>query len=345
MAKIGDHKNLKRVLDTLKPEIKRALPGDCGIDAETFCRQIETAFRQSRDLYECAEGAVQQAVIVAAEVGLELNTKRGHAFLTPRKSKDKTKTYCVYIQGWRGLMHLARQSGLVVGLNAQIIYDGEPYAYQQGSSPRLDHTPAIEASKRVTPVACYAVLFMVKGPPLIEVMPWDDVMDIRRSSGGFLWKDHEGEMARKTPIRRVFKYGPDGLLPDASYRALAVEDNQVYSSTEDRIAAATDATDADLGDALDAAGGGGTDAAENGGERPGTEGLGGEPEAAELAPGRAAPDFSHVDDKTLAAMLTGCRNELKEIQSFDPPGDDAELATCKAKLSALLAEQGRRVEK
>ena len=331
---IGNHESLKAMLaGKFRTEIERALPADCGIDADTFCRQIETAFRQNKDLYACTAGAVQQAIIVAAQVGLELNTKKGHAFLTPRLSKKTGNTACVYIQGWRGLMHLARKSGIVTSVNAQIIYANEKYHVQQGTDPRVDHTQNLDPDKRGKPIAAYAVLFQTVAPPVVEVMPWADILDIKNRCGGFLWKDNEGEMGRKTPVRRAFKYGPDGLLPDASYRALALEDNEVYGSPEKRIAQATAETEDDFAAALDDAGGGGDDPAPTA-----------EPEPSSTAPAPPASDYSGLDDGTLAAMIKGAQADIEEARSFGVPPDDAQLAKGKRELAGLLAEKARRNE-
>ena len=135
------------------------------------CR-VPVGFRQNRQLYWCPQRSVQEAVVVAAEVGLEMNTKRGHAFITPRpkyeRGAEKTEANlgscpCIYIQGWRGLMFLARTSGLVTGLNAQIIYANEKYSIQQGTEPRLEHIQNPDTETRGKPIAAYAVLFLSPG--------------------------------------------------------------------------------------------------------------------------------------------------------------------------------------
>ncbi len=108
------------------------------------------------------------------------------------------------------MIDLARRSGQIVSLNAYCVYQKDDFKYTLGLDPNIVHAPSDEADRGpVTHV--YAVAKLVGGGVQFEVMSRPEIEKIRgQSKAGKSepWVSHWEEMAKKSVIRRLFKYLP-----------------------------------------------------------------------------------------------------------------------------------------
>lgn len=200
-----------------KKQIEAALPKH--MTADRLLRIVMTEIRKTPKLKQCTIESLFGSVIQCAQLGLEPGSALGHAYLLPydksvnKGTRDKpvwTKiTECQLIIGYRGMIDLSRRSGQIISINAQMVYENDKFAFEYGLNERLVHAPNL--SNRGKPIAAYAVAKLQGGGYQFEVMPISEINKIRDASKAAKngpWVEHYDEMARKTVIRRIFKYLP-----------------------------------------------------------------------------------------------------------------------------------------
>lgn len=116
-----------------------------GLNVDRFFNQVRLALRQNPDLQECDVTSLVDAVVKAAELGLDPTGNLGGAWIVPFKKQGKP--HAQLIPGYRGLIDLAVRSGAVVGLDAVIVHAKDVFDYQKGSHPKLIHIPRESAVK------------------------------------------------------------------------------------------------------------------------------------------------------------------------------------------------------
>lgn len=144
------------------------------------------------------------SLMVAAQLGLEPGSAMGHCYLIPFKGKVQ------FILGYRGMIELARRSGQIVSINAHAVYENDTFSYELGIDEMVVHKPQLNGDRGQL-VAVYAIAKLVGGGYQLGVMSKTDVENIRLKSNNPTstpWRDHYDEMAKKTVIRRLYKYLP-----------------------------------------------------------------------------------------------------------------------------------------
>lgn len=190
------------VSDSFKKQMALALPKS--LTADRLTRIVLTEFRKTPALLHCDRESLFGAVLQCAALGLEPGSALGHCYLLPYK-----KT-CQLIIGYRGMIDLARRSGQILSLCAYCVHEADEFHYELGLHPDVRHIPAATADRGpVTYV--YAVATLKDGGVQFEVLSRAEIEEVRKSSrsgGQGPWIDHWEEMAKKTVIRRLFKYLP-----------------------------------------------------------------------------------------------------------------------------------------
>ncbi len=178
---------------------------------ERLTRVLINCLSRSPALAACTVSSLYRCALSCAELGLEPGGILGHAYLIPYG------TEATLIIGFRGMMELARRSGIVNAIETHVVHQGDDFELEFGLTPKLMHRPKM--GNTGAPLAVYCVARLANGLQHIEVMGWADVMKIRdksRAAKSGPWVDFTEEMARKTVVRRAFKYLPTSeLLTDA----------------------------------------------------------------------------------------------------------------------------------
>ncbi len=152
------------------------------------------------------------AVSNVASVGLSLNPALKHAYLVPRDKK-----VCLDF-GYKGLVHLAIDSGAVVFVQAEIVYQKDNFILKgRGQEPIHERNPF--AKDRGEIVGAYCVAKLASGDFLVETMSLEEICAIRDKTQAYkafkegkvksaIWATDFAEMAKKTIIRRASKSWP-----------------------------------------------------------------------------------------------------------------------------------------
>lgn len=149
--------------------------------------------------------SAQNAIINVAAIGVSLNPALKHAYLIPRKGQ-----VCLDIS-YMGLMHLAMDTGSILWGQAVIVHEKDDFKLTGlGSLPKHDYSPF---GDRGAIVGAYCTVKTATGDYLTECMSIDDIYSIRNRSESYKrnsgpWITDEGEMIKKTVVKRANKYWP-----------------------------------------------------------------------------------------------------------------------------------------
>jgi len=346
--------NVKELLwnDAAKTQLQQVAAAH--MKPERMMRLMANAIRTTPKLGECDPMSLLGGLMTCAGLGLEPNTIMGHAYLIPFRNNRKKITEVQLVVGYKGLIDLARRSGHITSISANIHYsDDEVWEYEEGTEARLRHIPgAQEGDKR----HAYAIAKFRDGGHAYVVLPWAKVMKIRDGSQGWQtamkfgttdrnpWKSHEDEMAKKTAIRALAKYLPlsvefrDALTVDggkADFAAFAINPADQLDATpddEDNRTIDGEATE------LDADQGGDQKADDaKGEEEPKPAQKQAKPAAAEKKP---APETAERDmaEEASAGLIARIMSDLAEADSADAA--DAVMSLWQDQI-ATLSEQAQ----
>ncbi len=193
-------RTLAQAIESMKPEIARALPRH--LDPDRIARIATTVMRRTPALAQCTQESFLGALMTCAQLGLEPGPL-GHAYLVPFKNE------VTFIVGYRGMVELARRSGQIQTIYAKVVRDGDDFDYWYGLRPDLKHKPSDDITRPITHV--YGVFHLKDGGSQFDVMTIAEVEAVRaRSRAGKdgPWVTDFAEMAKKTVLRRLLKIAP-----------------------------------------------------------------------------------------------------------------------------------------
>ena len=201
-------KTMRDYVNSMQGEIAKALPSV--ITPERFTRMVFTALSSNPKLQECTPQSFLGAMMAAAQMGTEVNTSLGQAYILPYYNKGKMEA--TYILGYRGLIDLAYRSGEIKSIQAHEVYENDEFSYEYGLEPKLRHVPAKTDRGEVTHF--YAVFTTKDGGFGFEVMSIEDVRAFARKysksfgNASSPWTTNFNAMAKKTLLKQILKYAP-----------------------------------------------------------------------------------------------------------------------------------------
>lgn len=155
--------------------------------------------------------SVINAVTNIAAIGISLNPAKKQAYLVPRDGK-----ICLDIS-YIGLMDLAMITGAIRWAQAEVVREADHFALNGFDKPPT-HTYNPFAKDRGEVIGVYVVVKTSDGDYLTEAMSIDEVNAIRDRSSAWKafkkngtscpWVTDPGEMAKKTCVKRAYKYWP-----------------------------------------------------------------------------------------------------------------------------------------
>lgn len=208
VATANEKKTMQQYIKSMEGEIKKALPSV--ITPERFTRIVLSAISVNPKLGSCTPQSFLGAMMTSAQLGLEVNTPLGQAYVLPYNNKGVLEAQ--FQLGYKGLIDLAYRSGEVEVIQAHVVYENDEFTCEYGLDPKLTHKPA--EKDRGEAIKVYAVFKTKSGGYGFEVMSMDDVRKhaakYSQSYGSNYspWKNNFEEMAKKTVLKRVLKYAP-----------------------------------------------------------------------------------------------------------------------------------------
>jgi len=221
-------KNFQNYLESARAQIQMALPKH--LNVERMIRVACTEYSKNKDLMQCDKASIYQAIIQAAQLGLEIGIM-GQAYLIPFKNNKTGRTECQFMPGYRGLLSLARRSGEITSLETDIVYENDHFDLTLGIEKKIEHKPFL-GEERGAIILVYGVAKFKDGGCHFEWMTISDVEKIKRKSRGAAsayspWNTDYAQMVRKTMIRRIVNYLPMSIeLSNAIQISDAAEDGK-----------------------------------------------------------------------------------------------------------------------
>jgi recombination protein RecT len=219
--------------DRVKSQIVAALPK--WLSPDRFLRVIFGAALRNPKLMECSMESILQSVMMCAQLGLE--PILGRAYLIPYWNNRKRCNECQFQPGYQGLVDLARRSGQVSDVYAQVVYEADFFEIEYGTSRKLVHKPHL-AEEPGKAIGAYCVWEFKDGGRSFEFMPLHEIYKRRAKSQSYswaetgdpnkgggkqdsIWHDWEEDMMRKTVVKHSSKLVPSSI---EFMEAVAVDD-------------------------------------------------------------------------------------------------------------------------
>lgn len=204
---------VKTMLESYRPQLAAALPAHLSVD-----RMIRVALTEGQrpEILKCHVGSFIGAVLLSAQLGLELGSSLGQAYLVPFWNNKTKRDEVQLIPGYRGLVHLVRQTGQVDKFAAHIVYARDTFDLTFGIVDSLVHRPFIAKAKAKNQspgpiIGAYAIVAFKSGTPQFEWMSVAELDLVRARSKAATkgpWVTDYPEMCRKTVAKRLAKWLP-----------------------------------------------------------------------------------------------------------------------------------------
>jgi len=236
---LKNQKEVPVLLEKMKKQLELVLPAH--MSADRMSRIALTEFRKTPKLAECDPLSICASVIMSAQLGLEIGVL-GQGYLVPYFNKKAGKYECQFIPGYRGFIDLARRSGQIISISAQIVYENDDFDYELGLNDKLVHKPVQHNPGKM--VAAYAIAKLAGGGHQFLVMfkeRIDQVRDKAQAQSGPWVSDYEA-MAMKTVVRRLFKWLPCSIemqtaaIIDERSEAGVLDMKEVVTENDDSVA-------------------------------------------------------------------------------------------------------------
>lgn len=181
------------------------------VTPERMARIAMTAVTKNPKLGLCSPSSFFGSLLTAAQLGLEVNTPLGQAYLIPYNSKRGLE--CQFQLGYQGVIDLAYRTGQFRRIKAVVVHAKDDFTYSYGLNAVLTHVP-----KGVdNPTHVYALYELLNGGIDFEVWTWDQVIaHAKRYSKSYSkadsgWQTAPEEMAKKTVLKSLLKYAPKSV--------------------------------------------------------------------------------------------------------------------------------------
>ena len=165
-----------------------------------------TLIHRNPKIAECTAPSLVGAVMQASILGFPPVESLGYCYFVPYGGNIQFQI------GYRGMIELARRSGKIKTIYAEVVRDGDLFHYELGLFPKLEHKPMCDPTKEILKV--YAVAHYTDGGNNFVVLDKKDVERLRMRSPmqkaiptGAWATDYE-VMAKAKAIKQLAKYMP-----------------------------------------------------------------------------------------------------------------------------------------
>lgn len=204
-----DHPTIVKI-QAKAAEFAKAMPKV--MTPDRFMRVAIGAIRRNPKLLECDPLSLMGSLLIAAQLGLEVNTPLGHFYLIPRWNGKTQRNEADGQIGYKGWVELLNRTGVVKDLIAHVVYERDDFDYSLGDDEHIHHKPAM--GDRGEAVAFYVIVKLTNGGVRRRVLSRHDVEQYRRrskSANNGPWVTDYNAMALKTTFLREVPWLPLSL--------------------------------------------------------------------------------------------------------------------------------------
>jgi len=126
--------NLKSLLETpkFKSALAHVLPKH--LTPDRMAKMAIIASTKNPRLLQCTSMSVLKSVMDAASYGLDCSGLGGRGYLVPFANNKAGTVEAQFIPGYRGLMDVARNTGMVLNIWAEVVYACDEFSYDKGEN-------------------------------------------------------------------------------------------------------------------------------------------------------------------------------------------------------------------
>jgi len=191
-------------LSGMKERVAQVLPKH--LTAERILQMAATTIGRNPSIAKCSPASLLGSVMQASILGFPPVDALGYCYFVPY-GKD------VQFQiGYKGYIELARRSGKIKMVYAEVVREGDEFTAEFGLNPTLEHRPKFDSGKPLTHV--YAVCHFNDGGYNFVVLSKKDVERLRlrspmqKGSPAGAWLTDYEAMARAKALKQLAKYLP-----------------------------------------------------------------------------------------------------------------------------------------
>jgi recombination protein RecT len=208
------------VLQTAMADIKDTIP--TYLSPERLTKVFLSQCRKNPKLLECDAVSLVKAFTDAGEIGLEPDGINAH--LIPY---GKEVTYMV---DYKGMIRLARLSGEIADMTANVVYTGDKFSHEYGSNKHLSHIKCMKKD-RGKRMCAYSYVKYKDGSEDFRVLTEDEIMHAKQSSKtAKIWNSDPDPMWAKTAVRQHSKFLPKMESLDRASKY--IEDTELREITD-----------------------------------------------------------------------------------------------------------------
>ena len=211
----------------VKSQLMAALPQQTSLSPDRLVRVALTVIRTNPALLECSQQSLLACLMGCAQLGLMPEPYLGQAYLVPfwnNKTNPRTRE-AQLIPGYRGYITLARNSGELDTISADVVRENDEFKITKGLNENLEHVPCFDGNPGDV-IGAYTVFRYMHGSSTFDFMPKAEIEKIRKRSKASdkgPWVTDYPEMCKKTVIRRHMKLAPLSIEDNTLARAAQAE--------------------------------------------------------------------------------------------------------------------------
>ena len=222
---------------------------EAGFSIEKVKQEVSFALQlinKSAQLQKCSKESLQQAVLNISNIGLSLNPAAKEAYLIPRWNGVLKIMEASLEPGYVGLVKLLTDAGSVKSMVCQLVYEGDTFEIDLANNMQpVTHKPELSRAKKGNIKGAYALATLIDNTRQVEFMDVEEIDGIRGRSETYkaylenkikscTWVSDYGEMARKTVIKRIYKYLPRTERMDQIDEAIK-QDNSDFTASDSQV--------------------------------------------------------------------------------------------------------------
>lgn len=194
--------------------IEEVLPDFMKGQGDRLIKRAMLTMSRNQKLMECSLESVFHAVLGAAELGLAIDGRLGHAVPYKNKRGNNWVMEAQFQPDYKGIVAVARRSKTIKDCYAEIVCKGDVFEHgERGDKQHLLHTYEIDA-ERTEVRGAYCKIIFADGSWRYLLMSRDELIKIKNRSKSKdketgevygPWATDEWEMMKKTVIKRGLK--------------------------------------------------------------------------------------------------------------------------------------------
>lgn len=152
------------------------------VKAEKLYVAFATSVSRSPDLISCSKQSLINCLLTSAQLNLFPGALQECAYISFANNKTGQRD-AQFIPQYQGLCKLILESGFVISISANVVYEADEFDFMEGSSSYIKHKRSLSANKGQR-VAAYCCFQLSNGTTQFTILSPDEVESSKARSKG-----------------------------------------------------------------------------------------------------------------------------------------------------------------